>query len=293
MAPIRSRFWIVCAGFALLGIGGSPASPQQSESSKDQTETKKVAWLHENYLREASEYDFFLDEPKRKKLELRPEPVMRWSSSGDYNGEVYVWTYQGSAAVVGCIFSGPSGKTGRSIFHEFHSLAPNPLHAGKNGGSRWLPDEPGIKLESIPDAPEPAMNQARRLTQMRELARRFTSQVERENVRSEMRLLPQPIYRYEITDEKSPVVDGAVFAFVWTAGTDPEVLIVLEARRTDQEVRWHYAAARFTNREAWLKYQDREVWRAAPATVGIFDGVTTKPYGAFSVKTIANQAAEK
>jgi hypothetical protein len=28
-----------------------------------------------------------------------------------------------------------------------------------------------------------------------------------------MRLLPQPIYRYEISDDKSPIVDGAVFSF--------------------------------------------------------------------------------
>jgi hypothetical protein len=108
-----------------------------------------------------------------------------------------------------------------------------------------------------------------------------------------MRLLTQPNYRYEITDETSTVVDGAVFAYVWSAGTDPEVLLVIEARRTDQGVRWHYAPARFTNREAWLKYQDREVWRAEPATVGIFDGVTSKRYGAFSVKTITRPAEEK
>src|SRR5689334_13797406 len=72
------------------------------------------------------------------------------------------------------------------------------------------------------------------------LARRFTSQVDRRNHRSEMRLLPQPHYRYEIKDEGSPVVDGAVFAFVWTVGTDPEMLVVIEARRTDQRIRWYY-----------------------------------------------------
>ena len=75
---------------------------------------------------------------------------------------------------------------------------------------------------------------------------------------------------------------------MWTAGTDPELLLVIEARRTDQDTRWYYAPARFTNREVWLKYRDKEVWRADPASVGIFDGVTSKPYGAFGVKTIAS-----
>ena len=127
---------------------------------------------------------------------------------------------------------------------------------------------------------------------MRDLARRFTSQVDRENSKWEMRLLTQPIYRYEISDENSPVVDGAIFAFVWTAGTDPEVLIAIEARKTDNGMRWYYAPARFTNREAWLQYHGKEVWRADPATVGIFDGVTTTRYGAFQVKTIPVEVSE-
>jgi hypothetical protein len=265
----------------------SPASSQQTEAPREQPENKRAAWLHENYLRDASEYEFYLDPDKRQSLVLRREPVMRWTSGGDYNGEVYVWTHQGTAAVMGCIFSGPRGKNGRSIMHEFHSLVPNPLSAGERGGSGWLPQEPGIQLEPLPDAPEPARIPTLRLTQMRDLARRFTAQVERENARWEMRLLPQPIYRYAIADENGPVVDGAIFAFVWTAGTDPELLLVIEARRTNQETRWHYAPARFTNHEAWLKYQDKEVWRADPASVGIFDGVTSKRYGAFVVKTIA------
>jgi hypothetical protein len=85
------------------------------------------------------------------------------------------------------------------------------------------------------------------------------------------------------------VVDGAIFAFVWTAGTDPETLIAIEARRTNHLVKWYYAPARFTNREAWLQYQGEEVWRADPATVGIFDGVTNRRYGAFRMKSIASR----
>ena len=240
-------------------------------------------------MKEAAAYHFFLDDQKRQALELRREPAMRWTSDGDYNGEVYVWTHQGAAAVVGCIYSAPQGKNARKVNHEFHSLATKPLYAGESGGSGWLPQEPGITLRPIPDAPEPAKNQTRRLAQMRELSRRFTSQVYREKSKWEMRLLTQPIYRYEISDANSPVVDGAIFAFVWTAGTDPEALVVIEARRKADGVHWYYAPARFTNCEAWLQYQGKEVWRAEPSPAGIFDGVTTTRFGAFQVKTILNQ----
>jgi hypothetical protein len=284
MALINRSVFVMCV--CLVSGFEGVAWPQQPDAPKDQPKNKRTAWLHDVYLGQASAYQFFLDDQKKQQLELRREPVMRWTSEGDYNGEVYVWTHQGAAVVVGCIFSGPQGKDARGILHEFHSLSPNPLHAGARGGSGWLSQEAGIRLEPVADAPEPAKNQTRRLAQMRDLARRFTAQVRRENSKWEMRLLPQPIYRYEIADENSPVVDGAVFAFLWTAGTDPEVLITVEARRTDEGVRWFYAPARFTNCEAWLQYQGKEVWRANPATVGIFDGVTTRRYGAFVVKTI-------
>jgi hypothetical protein len=280
----------------LIVMTNARAWAQKSEQPKDQSDkptSKKIAWLHDVYLGEASEYKFFLDEDKRQPLELRREPVMRWTSDNDYHGEVYVWTDHGAAAIVGCTFSGPQGNTNRAIMHEFHSLAAHRLYADARGGTGWLPQEPGIKLEPLADAPVPATTPARRLAQMRDLARRFTAHVQRENSKWEMRLLTQPLYRYEISDERSPVVDGAIFTFVWTAGTDPEVLLILKARRTDKGVQWHYAPARFTNCEAWLQYRGKQVWRAEPASVGIFDGVTSTAYGAFQVKSIPDQSGDK
>ncbi len=289
------RLWakaVACVSVVVMSahitVGDSQDSEPASARPRPPAEVKKSSWLHELYLREASEYDFVLDTERREKLELRREPVMRWTSEGDYNGEVYVWTNHGVAAVVGCIFSGPL-REARQVMHEFHSLTKEPLALGGNRGSGWHSQEPGITLEPIPDAPDPAQTRVLRLAQMRDLAKRFTSQVDRQGGMSEMRLLPQPIYRYEVSEGGS-VVDGAVFAFVWTSGTDPEVLVVIEARKTDRGVQWQYAAARFTNREARLKYQGREVWKADQATAGIFDGVTSKRYGAFSVKTVQKPA---
>jgi hypothetical protein len=290
MARISMSYCIGC--LCLVAGVGAPAWTQPPGTPKDPLKNKRTSWLHEVYLREASAYQFYLDETKQQELMLRREPVMRWTSENDYTGEVFVWTHEGAPGVVGCIFSGPQGKDARQIMHEFHSLAPNPLHAEARGGSGWLPQEPGIKLEPVPDAAEPAKSKARRLTEMRDLARRFTAQVLRGSSKWEMRLLTQPIYRYEISDDRSPLVDGAVFAFVWTAGTDPEALIAIEARRTNRGVQWYYAPARFTNHEAWVQYQGKQVWRAEPATVGIFDGVTSRRYGAFQMKSVATQGEE-
>jgi hypothetical protein len=78
----------------------------------------------------------------------------------------------------------------------------------------------------------------------------------------ELRLLPQPLYRYESADPD--ILDGAVFAFVTSAGTDPEALLVLEARKPsgkDLPV-WHYAVSRFTDTELRVKHKDKEVFTA-------------------------------
>ena len=56
----------------------------------------------------------------------------------------------------------------------------------------------------------------------------------------ELRLLPKPLYRYESTDPE--VLDGAVFALVSSAGTDPEIILLIEARKTPEGPRWVFGA---------------------------------------------------
>jgi hypothetical protein len=275
---------MMCAWLVVLGLGGPAAQSQQS------AETRKSAWLHEVFLREASGYEFSLDDEKQQKLELRREPVMRYSSGGDGHGEAYIWTHQGRPEIIGSIFSLPLDDRRRRVMHEFHSLSPQALVNGTPGGSGsgWQPQEPGITLEPVPDAPEPARTEARRLAQMRDLARQFSAHMFRQDSQlEELRLLPQPLYRYELAAD-SAVVDGALFAYVWAAvGTDPEVLLVLEARRTGGGVQWQFAPVRFTNREAWVKFQKREIWRVPPVKFGGAE-MKSRPYAVFAVKAIPN-----
>ena len=138
MARIKLSAGVMGVILALGAAGAGVLSAQEPDAKKDSSKSKRAAWLHQVYLREASAYEYFLDEQKQEELKLRREPVMRWTSDGDYNGEVYVWTHHGAAAIVGCIFSGPNGSDQRRIMHEFHSLAPKPLHAGARGATGWL-----------------------------------------------------------------------------------------------------------------------------------------------------------
>ncbi len=111
-----------------------------------------------------------------------------------------------------------------------------------------MPEARGIDLTPFAAAPKPARTAPQRLVQMRTLSRDFSALTRNDKERRwELRLLPQPVFRYESTD---PVIlDGAVFAFVTSAGTDPEAILIVEARQTaaSGEPAWHYAVGRFTD----------------------------------------------
>jgi hypothetical protein len=54
-------------------------------------------------------------------------------------------------------------------------------------------------------------------------------------------------FRPESTDPN--VLEGALYSFVTSAGTDPEAFLILEARKPtpDREPIWHFAVASFTD----------------------------------------------
>jgi hypothetical protein len=212
------------------------------------------------YRQDADKYLFETGDEKPQALKLVDEPIMRWSSDDDWSGDVFVWTADGLPSVVGCILSGPSGETSRIVFHEFHLLADKPLAPITLLTKRkWQPKE-GLARLPISDPPKPAATAAARLAQMRQLSRKFTAHMEADGT-WELRLLPQPLFRYG--DEKGQVVDGALFTYVWTKGTDPEVVLLLECRKEGRELVWTYAPVRFSNRQVWLKQDGKEVWRVA------------------------------
>jgi hypothetical protein len=210
------------------------------------------------YLADAQKYSFH-DADRRHELKLAEKPVMRWANDDDWSGDVFVWTHAGRPEVIGCILSGPSAN-GRLVFHEFHLLVDKPIApADLQTHVRWQPAE-GLQRTPVPEAPAPADTAAGRLTQMRQLARDFTAHMEADGS-WELRLLPQPLFRYE--SDEAGVADGALFTYVWTKGTDPELVLLLECRTGENGPAWHFAPVRFSNRSLALAHQGKEVWSAA------------------------------
>jgi hypothetical protein len=161
-------------------------------------------------------------------------------------------------------------KTGHE-FHEFQSLAAGALTASNQGQEKWTPAQPGIERKPAPVAQPPAATAAGQLKQMRALAGEYGATViTSEKDQQELRLLPQPVYRYGRPD--GAVADGAIFAFC--KGTNPEVLLLVEAVKNGKELEWHYAFARMTSRGCEVRRDDKAVWTAPR----LYGGVPTDPY---------------
>jgi hypothetical protein len=209
--------------------------------------------------REAAAYAIRVEGSDRP-LTLQPEPILKWSNPviGTIYGDVFIWTNQGRPEAVASIYKFYSPLTHRA--NEFHSLSSGRLIAERDGATVWTPSRPGVELKVIEGASAPADSPASRLRQMRALAQQFSGrQVNREGVERDMRLLAQPVYRYEHT--KGDIIDGGLFVFV--LGTDPEAFLLIEARRPPSGTpEWRFGAARMNSINLRIDRSNRGAWSA-------------------------------
>jgi hypothetical protein len=122
---------------------------------------------------------------------------------------------------------------------------------------------PGLKWKPIADAHAPADKPPGRDRQARRLAERFSADlIDRNKERFPLRLLTTPLHRHDTIDSLDSR-GGALFAFCQQ--TDPELLLLIEARKSRAGYRWEYAVAGFSDMDLYLRLDGKEVWRDAPA----------------------------
>jgi hypothetical protein len=220
------------------------------------------------YAKEAEAYSLAVESAPKKELELKKEAVFEWlnpAREGVQQGAVFLWLRDGRPAALGCFFSSPRPKwAGRMVMHELHALDPEKLLVTRPKGAlnEWKP-EAGLARKELTDAPVPGDTAGARLIQMKKLAAEFTGHsIDSEKKRWDLRLLPTPLYRYPAA--KTGVIDGALFALVSNAGTDPEVLLLIEAKEEGGKVRWEYACGRFSDWALHIERKDKEVWSSVP-----------------------------
>jgi hypothetical protein len=240
---------------------------------------------------DAASYAIYRDKARAQPLVLRREPVYRWTNplrTNGQTGDVYVWLYRGRPEVVASIFSFPSGNGERSVWHEFASLSLAVLEVNRAAPEQWVPQAPGVGLRPVEGALVPAASAPLRLVQLRNLAREFSGRSRREDGQEwELRLLPQPLFRYENNDPD--LIDGALFAFVTSAGTDPEIILLIEARREVGAAtgpQWVFAGVRFSDMNLWLKHRNKEVWSSIRSDENQFEHDARHTYRLFEDRTI-------
>ena len=246
----------------LLALGGPRTwcCGQQQDDERDLAQVTLASGKQE-----VSGYRFVAhDGSQQLELKLHGESLLHWSNPavGEVYGDVFLWTASGRPEVIGSYyrFFSPFKQT----VLELHSLSLGKITASQGEGQVWAPQSPGVTLQPIDGAASPAELSAARLNQMKRLARQFRVQVEdrrtddRQAVTRDLRLLTRPVYRYG--DGKGDLVDGALFAFV--AGTDPEALLLIEARRTPRQTTWRYGFARMNIDRLTGYHQEQQVWQA-------------------------------
>lgn len=205
---------------------------------------------------------------------LKPISALDWNNPlAGGAGRTVLFLQNGQARSVCCIWA----STSNQLYHEFGSFSRTGLRGELDGNDAWELGATGVKFRAIPESDEPAADRRRRLLQMKNLMRRFNAveleNRQREPDRVQLRLLARPLYRYE--QESDQILDGAVFGYVHT--TDPEALVVLEAVRSGEKLRWEYTFLRRTTLPVMGELDGVEVWNTDKAGYGTFNQIRYRP----------------
>ena len=230
-------------------LGQICCADEQSERSKE---------LYQVFRQTAESFSFV--SASKEEYRFQSAPLMQFALEGKTFGSVFTWQDEARRlAVIGTIGSIP--LNGRDWeFIEFHLLKPSPINDLEivgQPGKTWRPQVQSLNLKPIPDAPKVAPLARSRLVQMRALARQFSGTMKKEKAETQLRLLPQPLYRQ---DDSTEHLDSALFAFVHDLGTDPEILLRIESLDQAGKPTWHYQPVRFTWRALSLKHNEENVW---------------------------------
>ena len=268
---------------ALIGLLALAIRPVAADDAKSDDAIKLGRRQRLEFMKaKLAAFELRTEGPPPVSLKLADEPALRWTNpirgvQGD--GATFFWSEGGRPVAVATVSIRTEGK----VFREFALLGDRPIEAKREDRVVWTPRKNAIPFGVLAEAPTPAKSPAQRLSQLKEMARRFrVSIIKGKPV--EGRLMPQPLLRYAAPE--SGVIDGAVFAFAET--TDPEALLLLEARRDEAhpEGRWMFSVARMTSPKVEVRLGDELLWTGLPywnnprakddpyveAYEGVFDG---------------------
>ena len=212
-----------------------------------------------------------------KEIEVAPlaQPLLRWhdparNDTPIKDGTLWAWGAKGRPMALLA-----QETHGGNWSCELISASTDRIVVVTDAGWRWSPEKPGLQLREFEDAPPPSKNAALRLAQMKGLARRFRiTQIDHNEMRSELRLMSRPTRRYD--DASSGLIDGAMF--VYARGTNPETIVVIECQRKRSGHTWLYGFLPLTVSRVEAMFDDKNVWTRPHA----YQPRTQEPYTAYA-----------
>jgi len=257
VGPIR------CLPLVLLALLLAPARDtfgDDAAPAADPFRQKRLELLQSR----VAELHFKSDE---QELQRGKQPVLRWSNPvRDFVNDGVAFLFLDGERPRAIVNSRVRGReaplASGELLHEFASLSAQPLLCRRNDRTIWSPKAGALVEQALPKSPAPAARPVQRLAQMREQAARFVAASQKSGSPTKLRLLTQPLYRYQ--DKTAGIGDGALFAFV--EGNDPEAILLLEAAAGDggKPATWRYTLARMTFYSVVVELDDREVIKFEP-----------------------------
>src|SRR5262245_50927210 len=211
-------------------------------------------------IRKMDEFQLMLRENPAQVLTRVTQPLLHYTNPVRAiqlsDGSLFIWLNGKRPVAAACISLRGQGE----VHREFTALSDKPLVCTHNGNAIWLPTSGGLLDRSFNEAPAPASSEKLRMVQLRGLANRFQATYYKPATgeATQLRLMPQPIYRFD--DPAANVEDGALFAFA--EANDPELLLMIEAIRSkDNKLLWRYSLARMSSLPMTVHLDEQEIWK--------------------------------
>lgn len=248
----------VITTLVLLLSVASAYSQTDDEMTVDQLKAK--------YAAAAAEFSA-VDVRNQEQFKLMPQSVLNWSNPERKTlaGGLFFWTSQSRPVIALSVYPDDAD----TFAFEFQSLTDRSFQLRQNEQPAWRPAQSGITWKSL-DTTKWAVHKHPlvRKRQMAKIASTFRAKlIPPEKTEKPLRLQVTPVYRYPAKDLPEECEDGAVFCFV--QGTDPEVLLMIEAIKDQSDTTvYRYALARMTMVPLQVHCDDELVFELDWATQG-------------------------
>lgn len=230
--------------------GGEDQDPVEKEQRRQTREQMVARWNKQRAFERVA--------GKEKEVERVKEPIFTFSEptrETGHLGTLWVWGTKGRPVA---LLSQNKAYEKPVWGFELVALSEG-VSVEMHDGWKWSPKS-ALKMTPFKDAPRAADSDAKRMSQMKSLARQFTLSEQYLNENFELRLLPSPVYRYQ--DEAVALIDGALFNFAH--GTNPEVLAVIECRKEASGPAWSYGFLPLAGAGVTAKLDGKTVWEKEP-----------------------------